>query len=112
MVHECGPPSFLRRRLPYIQLLFIAQSAMTTLLTGSKDLLCFVRMSVQDPEPAVRFESQIEEIEPEHSLEEVRALTGNDDRRDLSPEAKQELRSLAVTMQACSGGTDMHEIEC
>ena len=56
-------------------------------------------MSAQDPEPAVRFESQVEEIEPEHSLEEVRTLTGHDERQDLTPEAKQELRSLAVTMQ-------------
>jgi hypothetical protein len=60
-------------------------------------------MSAHDPEPAVRFESQVEEIAPEHSLEEVRTLTGNDEQRqDLSPEAKQELRSLAVTMQASS----------
>lgn len=58
-------------------------------------------MSAHDPEPAVRFESQVEEIEPEHSLEEVRTLTGHDERQDLTPEAKQELRSLAVTMQVC-----------
>lgn len=55
-------------------------------------------MTTADPE-AVRFASQVEEIEPEHSLEEVRTLTGKDERQDLSPEAKQELRSLAVTMQ-------------
>lgn len=59
-------------------------------------------MSVYNPGPApaaVRFNSQIDEIEPEHSLEQVRTLTGHDARQDLSPEAKQELRSLAVTMQ-------------
>ena len=69
--------------------------------TNVRNWPCFVRMSAHDPEPAVRFESQVEEIAPEHSLEEVRTLTGHDDRQDLSPEAKQELRSLAVTMQAC-----------
>ena len=57
-------------------------------------------MSAQETEPAVRFESQVEEISPEQSLEDVRTLTGKEDeRQDLSPEAKQELRSLAVTMQ-------------
>jgi hypothetical protein len=48
----------------------------------------------------VRFESHVEEIEPDHSLEEIRTLTSPDnERQDLTPEAKQELRSLAVTMQ-------------
>ena len=56
-------------------------------------------MSAAVEDSAVRFDSQVEEIEPEHSLEEVRTLTGNDERQDLTPEAKQELRSLAVTMQ-------------
>ena len=59
-------------------------------------------MSVYNPDPApaaVRFNSEVDEIEPEHSLEEVRTLAGQDARQDLSPEAKQELRSLAVTMQ-------------
>ena len=60
-------------------------------------------MSAQETEPAVRFESQVEEISPEQSLEDVRTLTGKEDeRQDLSPEAKQELRSLAVTMQVGS----------
>jgi hypothetical protein len=50
--------------------------------------------------PTVRFNSELnEEIEPEHSLEQVETLTNHNDREELSPEAKQELRSLAVTMQ-------------
>ncbi|KIW01965.1 hypothetical protein, variant [Verruconis gallopava] len=56
-------------------------------------------MSTGPSEPTVRFESQVEEIEPEHSLDQVRTLTGHDGREELSPEARQELRSLAVNMQ-------------
>jgi hypothetical protein len=58
-------------------------------------------MSNLDSEhPTVRFTSENEEIEPESSLEQAQSLADDNGREDLSPEAKQELRSLAVTMQA------------
>jgi hypothetical protein len=67
-----------------------------------------VRMSepMETEQPTVRFTSEVEQIEPEQepepSLEHVETLTSHhQEREDLSPEAKQELRSLAVTMQVC-----------
>lgn len=50
---------------------------------------------------AVRFSSVNQEIDPEENLQGVQAVTGKADRpsEDLSPQAKQELRSLSQTMQ-------------
>lgn len=50
-------------------------------------------------QPSVRFSSETEEIGAPPSLEQVATLTNHNEREDMSPEAKQELRSLAVTMQ-------------
>ncbi|KAF2458920.1 kinase-like domain-containing protein [Lineolata rhizophorae] len=59
----------------------------------------------ESPHLAVRFKSQNEEIEPEHSLETIETLTSPQARRPsretLSPEAQEELRNISVTMQKC-----------
>ncbi|MCJ1472506.1 serine/threonine protein kinase [Lambiella insularis] len=52
-------------------------------------------------EHAVRFASQLQEIEPEHSLNTVASLSSNNPRpnEELSPEAQQELRNLSKTLR-------------
>ena len=57
-------------------------------------------MSEPDVEhPQVRFSSENQEIEPEASLQPVETLSSPGRRDDLTPETRQELRGLAVTMQ-------------
>lgn len=52
-------------------------------------------------QPAVRFASVNQEIEPAHSLQAVRKITSDNAKlaRELSPEAQQEIRNLAMTVQ-------------
>lgn len=50
----------------------------------------------------VRFASHNEEIEPEHALQQVETLTGAEEkpREQLGPDAQEELRNLASTLQS------------
>lgn len=50
---------------------------------------------------AVRFNSQAEEIAPEASLEQIETITAPDkrEREDLGPEAQEELKNLAMSLQ-------------
>lgn len=55
----------------------------------------------QQGEAAVRFASQDEEIAPETSISSVATLTGAEekDRRELNPEAQEEIMQLKSTLQ-------------
>ena len=52
-------------------------------------------------EPAVRFSSRLQEIEPEHSLHTSDTLTGSEKLREepLTEEAEAELQDLSVSLQ-------------
>lgn len=52
-------------------------------------------------EPAVRFNSKLQEIEPAHSLQTGDTLTGSESREEepLTEEAEAELRELSVSLQ-------------
>jgi hypothetical protein len=52
-----------------------------------------------DEHQTVRFASQQQEIEPVPPLTHIESLVGPEPRDDLTPEAKEELRSLAMSLQ-------------